>query len=92
MTPVSNRFAVIVWAFLVIATLGSAWLAEHQGSIGQWSALFVMVVAYVKGRAVMMYFMELRGAPFAWRLAFEIWALVATSVIVGLWFLSDDIT
>ncbi|WP_186300327.1 cytochrome C oxidase subunit IV family protein [Denitromonas ohlonensis] len=85
MSALSNRNAVLVWAFLVAATLGSGWLAEHQGTVGHWTALFVMLVAYAKGRAVMMYFMEMHEAPFAWRLAFEIWGAVATAAIVGLW-------
>lgn len=88
MTHLTPRLAVLVWLFLVGATLGSAWLAEHHAVAGQLTAAFVMLVAFFKGRAIMLYFMELRGAPLAWRMAFEIWGIVATLVIVGLWALT----
>jgi len=92
MSALSNRAALLVWCFLVAATLGSGWIAEHQGAVGAWAGLFVMLVAYAKGRAVMMYYMDLRDAPIAWRLAFELWGVVATGVIVGLWVFSGGTT
>lgn len=81
----SPRAAVLVWAFLVSATLGSAWLAEHHAFAGSLTAVFVMLVAFCKGFAIMRYFMELRGAPLNWRLAFGIWGGAATALIIGLW-------
>ena len=90
MTHLTPRMAVLVWLFLVAATLGSAWLAEHHAIAGQLTAVFVMLVAYLKGRAIMLYFMELRGAPVAWRIAFEIWCVVTISVIVSLWILAGS--
>lgn len=85
MSAVGNRAAVGVWVFLVVATLGSGWIAEHPGAVGQWAVAFLMLVAYLKGRAVMMVYMDLREAPFAWRLAFEVWGVVATGVIIVGW-------
>jgi heme/copper-type cytochrome/quinol oxidase subunit 4 len=85
MTHLSSRGAVLVWMFLAGATLGSAWLAEHHAFAGNLTAVFVMAVAFFKGRAIMLYFMELRGAPRSWRIAFELWALAATVAIAGLW-------
>lgn len=85
MTHLTPRAAVLVWLFLVGATLGSAWLAEHHAFAGHLTGLFVMLVAFFKGRMIMMHFMEMRGAPSSWRLAFDIWGVAATAVIVGLW-------
>lgn len=92
MSALTNHAALLVWCFLVAATLGSGWIAEHQGNVGQWAAAFVMLVAYAKGRAVMMYYMDLRDAPFAWRLAFEIWGVVATGAIIVLWWFSRGLS
>ena len=85
MKHLSPQPAMLVWLFLAAATLGSAWLAEHHAVAGQWTGAFVMVVALLKGRAIMLYFMELRCAPRAWRIAFEVWGLAATTLIIGLW-------
>jgi hypothetical protein len=90
MNHVTQRQAFYVWLFLVTATLTSGWLAEHHGIAGHWSAAAVMFVAALKGRAVILYFMELKGAPRAWRLAFEMWILLCTGLIVALWAASDS--
>lgn len=84
----SPRPATLVWLFLMAATVGSAWLAEHHGIAGRWTAMFVMLVALLKGRAIMLHFMELRGAPLAWRMVFELWGVGATVMIVALWALA----
>lgn len=90
MTYLTPRLAMLIWLFLMAATLGSAWLAEHHAFAGHLTAVFVMLVAFFKGRAVMLYFMELRGAPLAWRMVFEVWGIVSTLVIVGLWTLTGS--
>lgn len=85
MSHVSPKQAIFVWLFLVVATLSSGWLAEHHGLAGRWTAAAVMLVAALKGRAVILYFMELKAAPRAWRLAFEAWIWLSTSLIVLVW-------
>lgn len=90
MNHTSSRQAVYVWLFLITATLTSGWLAEHHGIAGRWSAAAVMFVAALKARAVILYFMELKGGHRAWRLAFELWILLVTGLIVGLWAASDS--
>jgi heme/copper-type cytochrome/quinol oxidase subunit 4 len=81
----SPRQAFLVWLFLVSATLGSGWLAEHHGFASRWTAAAVMLVAAIKGRAVIMHFMELKGAPRAWRVAFELWMWLCPGLIVAVW-------
>lgn len=85
MTHVSPATAVRVWLFLVAATVTSGWLVEHHSVAGRWTAAAVMLVAALKGRAVLLYFMELKGAPRAWRVAFELWIWLCAVVIVALW-------
>jgi len=83
--------AIRVWLFLVSATLCSGWLAEHHGLAGRWTAAAVMLVAALKGRAVILYFMELKGAPRAWRVAFEAWIWLSTTLIFALWATSGSV-
>lgn len=77
-----------VWLALVLATLGSAWLAEHHAVVGNWTAPAVMLIAALKGRGIVLHFMELNAAPTVWRLAFEVWIGIATTVVIALWSVS----
>ena len=78
------RKASLVWLFLVVATLCSWWLAETHGA-AEWTVPVVMLVAALKGRAVILHFMELTTAPWAWRLAFEAWIWLCACVIAVLY-------
>ncbi|MBS0368907.1 MAG: cytochrome C oxidase subunit IV family protein [Proteobacteria bacterium] len=88
MTHISPAQAVRVWFFLVAATLISAWLAEHHGLAGQWTATAVIGVAAFKVRLVMLNFMELKHAPWRWRAAFEAWTAVVALLIIGVYYTS----
>ena len=90
MTHTTPAQAIRVWLFLVTATLGSAWLAEHHAAAGRWTAVAVMLVAALKGRAVILYFMEMKSAPLVWRTAFEVWIWLSTGLIVTFWALSGS--
>lgn len=85
MTHLTPRAATLVWLFLISATLGSAWLAEHHAVSGSLTGFFVILVAFIKGRLIMRYFMEMRAAPLSWRFAFDAWGVAATATILGLW-------
>lgn len=76
---------MMVWLFLVLATLGSTWLGGYYSFLGKWAAVFVMLVVYAKARVIMMYFMDLRVANPAWRIPFEIWGIASAAVIIVLW-------
>ena len=78
------RKASLVWLFLMAATLCSWWLAESHGA-GEWTVPAVMLVAALKGRAVMLHFMELMTAPWIWRLVFEVWIWLCTGTIAVLY-------
>ena len=90
MNHVSPAQAFRVWLFLVTATLCAGWLGEHHGLAGRWTAVVVMSIAAIKGRAVILYFMELKGAPRAWYMAFELWILLCAGLIVTLWALAGS--
>lgn len=90
-THTTPRQALLVWLFLVFATLTSGWLTEHHNAAGQWTTAIVMLVAAVKGRAVILHFMEIKAAPLAWRIAFEVWMWAICALIVAFWAVSGGI-
>ena len=42
--------------------------------------------AGVTGCMIVLHYMELKHAPLRWRLAFELWPIVAATLILGIWF------
>lgn len=79
-----RRPATIVWLILVAATLTSSWLGEGHGA-RRVATVAVIIVALVKVFLVGQYFMELRRAPLALRLAFGGWVVVIGATLVGLY-------
>ena len=47
-----------------------------------------MVIAFVKGRLVILDFMELRDAPMMWRVLLEGWLIVVASLILLAYWIS----
>lgn len=86
MEHVTGRQAIWVWLFLVVASLFTAWVADDGVVFGTWTVV-VLLVALVKARAVILYYMEVRCAPWQLRLAFEAWAWGVTIVIGTFWLL-----
>jgi len=85
-SAISSRFLVIVWAFLVVATLGINLLVYFHALTSQSLAAVVMLVAAIKIRAVFRHYMELKFAPLSWQLIFDAWLLVVTlCLVVGFW-------
>ena len=87
MEHVSSRQALSVWLFLVIASLLTAWAGDGGDLFGRWTVIAILVIALLKARAVILYYMEVRSAPWQLRLAFEAWAVSASVAIGGLWIL-----
>lgn len=84
----ANRIAVLAWALLMLASLGTWWVAENHSLDARASLVIIVVVAAIKARAIVLHYMELKHAPLAWRLAFEGWILVAALILLLGWFLS----
>jgi caa(3)-type oxidase subunit IV len=78
-----NTFTV-VWAVLVLATVVS-WFFGNDHGIDDHSVVttLVLVIAFVKARLVGMHFMELRFAPPALRIAFEVWCVASCLLLLG---------
>jgi hypothetical protein len=81
-----NGVAVLAWMFLACATLSTWLLVEGRGATLEWGISMVMVVSAIKARTIVLHYMELKHAPLAWRLAFELWAAGTAALILGLWF------
>lgn len=72
-----------VWLVLVATTCLIGWLYEHEYGAA-WSAAIILVFASLKILLIMAYFMELKGAPAAWRIAMGCWlAAVTVAVLSG---------
>lgn len=80
-----RRPATVVWAVLMLATCASTWWLSKDVVTPVVATVAIMLIAGFKVRLVMLYFMELRDAPLPWRLVQEIWVLVATGLIVGIY-------
>ncbi|MEM7469215.1 MAG: cytochrome C oxidase subunit IV family protein [Pseudomonadota bacterium] len=85
-TLISHPVAKI-WLLLIIATALS-WLmgGEHQTplSAGQMASV-VLLIALIKVRFVIRYFMEVREAAKSLRLATDLWVVGVAVVLLGLY-------
>jgi heme/copper-type cytochrome/quinol oxidase subunit 4 len=72
----------IVWAVLMLATYTSTWLLSKNSVTPEVATVAILLIAAVKVRLVMRYFMEVRRAPVALRFVCDGWLLAVTALIV----------
>ncbi len=75
------------WLILMIAT-GMTWYLGEVGAAGTWAIVAMLVIAFVKGRLVILDFMELRSAPLMWRVLLEGWLIFVSSLILIAYWIS----
>ena len=75
------------WLVLILATLVTWYLGE-VGAAGTLSIVAMLAIAFVKGRLVILDFIELRGAPLLWRLLLEGWLILVSSLILLAYWIS----
>jgi heme/copper-type cytochrome/quinol oxidase subunit 4 len=75
----------IVWAALMLATCASTWLLSKNSVTPEVATVAIMLVAAVKVRLVIGYFMEVRGAPLALRFICDGWLFAVTALIVSVY-------
>ena len=90
-TELIKHPATLVWTLLMIATALSWWLGADGGELKSVSipalTVALMVIAFIKVRFVIHYFMEIRHAPLALRLVCDAWVVGICGAIIGLyWF------
>ncbi len=69
------------WLALLVAT-GITWYLGEVGAAGTSAIVAMLLIAFVKGRLVILDFMELRGAPRLWRFLLEGWMLLVSVLIL----------
>jgi hypothetical protein len=75
------------WLVLLIAT-GITWYFGVIGATGTPFIIAMLIIAFVKGRLVILDFMELRAAPLMWRLLLEGWLILVSSLILLAYWIS----
>jgi hypothetical protein len=75
-----------VWGFLFIGTVTSWFLAPEKDYLEPLlPGLIIILIAFLKVRLILLYFMELRIAPQPWRGLFEAWMAVACAIVMFLY-------
>lgn len=75
------------WLVVLVATGATWWLGE-VGATGIGAILAMLAIAFVKGRLVILDFMELQDAPLMWRLLLEGWLIVVSGLILLAYWIS----
>lgn len=75
------------WLVLLAAT-GATWWIGEVGAAGTGAILAMLAIAFIKGRLIILDFMELRSAPLMWRLLLEGWLILVGSLILLAYWLS----
>ncbi|UGT61896.1 cytochrome C oxidase subunit IV family protein [Nocardia asteroides] len=81
--PESRRALVLVWLVLVVSTIAAWWFAP--GHTTELVAV-VVVLAFVKCRLVLRWFMEVRAAPRWLRLGTDAWLVLLWAGLAGIYF------
>ena len=78
-----------IWLLLILATGLSWWLGHETTDPGKLRhvATALIVVAAIKIRLVVRYFMEVRDAPRPLKLALDAWLLAMSGTILGIYWL-----
>ncbi len=77
-----------VWLLLVAMTVVSWTIAAFTGSNdgGGATNLSLILIAFIKVRFIMLYFMEVRHGPFLLRLSCEAWLAIAALGLIAFLF------
>lgn len=80
-----NRIST-VWTLLIAATLASWWIGSGHGMDDpRVAGVTILAVAFVKVRFVGLYFMELRAAPVALGVIFQVWVLAVCVAVAAIY-------
>ena len=75
------------WLVLLLATFATWYLGE-VGAAGTGAIIAMLIIAFIKGRLVILDFMELREAPRMWRILLEGWLILVSSLILLAYWIS----
>ena len=72
---------------LMVAT-AITWHPGEVGAAGTSAIVAMLLIAFVKGRLVILDFMELREAPRMWRVLLEGWLILVSGLILLAYWMS----
>ena len=75
------------WLVLLTAT-AITWYLGEVCAAGTAAIVAMLAIAFVKGRLVILDFMELREAPRLWRILLEGWLILVSSLILIAYWIS----
>ena len=75
------------WLVLMAATVVTWYLGE-VGAAGTSAIIAMLLIAFIKGRLVILDFMELREAPKLWRILLEGWLILVSGLILMAYWIS----
>ena len=75
------------WLVLMVATV-ITWDLGEVGAAGTSAIVAMLLIAFIKGRLVILDFMELREAPRMWRVLLEGWLILVSSLILLAYWIS----
>jgi caa(3)-type oxidase subunit IV len=85
----ATRAITYAWLVLVTITIVSWWLAPgHSGGVAVPNVAItvaVVVLGFIKGRLIIRYFMEVRGAPRWLKLTTDAWLAVLWLAVLGIY-------
>lgn len=76
------------WALLMAATI-CAWLLAEDLPDGRVATTAIIIIASLKIRMVIRYFMEVRWSAKPWRYVLEAWLLVVTLMLLAGYWLAE---
>ena len=74
MTDLLRRPTTIVWLVLMLATVVTTWFLSKDAFPVRAGTVGILLIAAIKVRLVLIYFMELGTAPRSARIVFEGWS------------------
>lgn len=83
---ISPKSAFIVWIFLIVASLGTTWIGDHQDAFRTWGVLIVLLVSAIKARVVIRQYMEVRSSAWLLKFCYDLWLLITTLSLVYILF------
>ena len=85
MGPLVISRPTIIWLVLLAATALSWALGHAYGVPGmRYAGVYIIVIAFLKVRLVILEFMEIRHAPLPMRLAAEAWVITLCAILTTL--------
>jgi hypothetical protein len=91
MTAYLRNPLTYVWAFLTAITVASWWIGRGNGAEFQINApvtIGVLLIALIKSRCVIRYFMEVRAAPLWLRRVCDGWLIAVFGALFSAYYFS----